>query len=195
MLYKIFWLVLNPILRIFFKIKIHGNNKLQEGRLVICANHKSNWDPIILGIAVNRQVFYFAKKELFENKLLGKLITGLGAFPVDRDAIDIHSIKKAIGILNDEKVLGIFPEGTRVNETDMSNMKEGISFIALKGKADIQPVYIETNYKFRGELNIYFRDPISIENYLSLPKKEAKRKLGQDVFNEIYYDSKEIGDK
>lgn len=190
MFYNILCSIARIVMKILFKVRIYGDNKLKDGKLIICANHQSNFDPIALATAVDRQVFFMAKKELFKNKLLGKIFAKLGVFPVDRKGADLQSIRKAIGILDDDDVLGIFPEGTRVEERDPSNMKEGVSFIALKAKADIQPVYIESDYKFRGKLNIYFRDLISIDEYLALPKKQAKIELGQDVFNEIYYNKK-----
>lgn len=56
-------------------------------------------------------------------------------------------MKYAIGLVNDNQTLGIFPEGTRVDEISRSNLKEGVSYIALKAKCDLVPIEIISSYK------------------------------------------------
>ena len=51
-----------------------------------------------------------AKKELFSHRVLGWFITKLGAFPVDREANDIHAVKTALGVLREGDKLLIFRE-------------------------------------------------------------------------------------
>lgn len=65
-MYNVLKFISNVIFRLFFRIKIHGNNKLPDGRLIICSNHISALDPIILAISTNRKISFLAKKELFK---------------------------------------------------------------------------------------------------------------------------------
>ena len=94
MFYNIIKNIAKVILKIFFSIKVHGlENIPSHGKLVLCSNHASIWDPIFISIIFPRQIFWMAKKELFDNKLLSFLINKLGGFPVDRDGSDINAVK------------------------------------------------------------------------------------------------------
>lgn len=79
----------------------------------MCSNHISNLDPPTVGILLKRKVHFMAKAELFNVPVLGPLIGKLGAFPVKRGGVSKESIKLALNILRDGKVMGIFPEGSR----------------------------------------------------------------------------------
>ncbi|SHH10834.1 1-acyl-sn-glycerol-3-phosphate acyltransferase [Thermosyntropha lipolytica DSM 11003] len=140
MFYRLAWL----IMRLFFTLlglKIEGTDKLPaKGAAIIVSNHVSNWDPIVVGIAFKRPVYFMAKAELFQNKLGRAFFTALNAFPVKRGSADRGAIRKAISILEEGKVLGIFPEGTR-NKTGASmEAQNGAAMLALKTGAPVIPV-------------------------------------------------------
>ena len=69
--------------------------------------------PPICGYALPRHVHFMAKQELFVNPISRFFCTWLGAFPLNRGAIDKVAIRHALGLLKDNKVLGIFAEGNR----------------------------------------------------------------------------------
>lgn len=186
LLYRFLKVILGALFRIAFRIRVHGINKLQKGPLMLASNHISDLDPIILAITCDRPVYFMAKKELFKYSLVSNFIKILGAFPVDRENADLKSIKHAMGLLREDKVLGIFPEGTRVKNVDIKNLKEGIGLIAIKSKVDIQPVYIETDYKLFRPINVYYRDIISINEFSNVEKKEKGRTVTKKLFNAIY---------
>lgn len=87
-----------------------------------------------------------AKKELFKNAFFSWFIKCLGAFPVDRGNTDIPSIKRAMTVVRQGKVLGIFPEGKRVNTAELGDFEQGTAMLAMKLKCPIIPVYIDGNY-------------------------------------------------
>ncbi len=174
--------------RIFHKIRIEGAENLPAfGGYVLCSNHISMRDPIVLAYAVDRQICYMGKKELFQIPILRWALPKLGAFPVDRDAIDTKAIRKGIELLQNGNVLGIFPEGTRVTTVSEKNMKNGVGFLALKGGADIVPVFIDTDYKLFGTVTLRFRKVISIDSLPEgLKKSEMTKELTKKVYQEIY---------
>ena len=118
----------------------------------------------MVAIAVPRPISFMAKKELFENKLLGKLVTSLNAFPVDREGSDLSAIRNSLKVLKEEKILGIFPEGTRVDKMDLESTKSGIGLIAIKGKAPVVPIYIDSKYRLFSKVNITIGETLSFEN-------------------------------
>ncbi|MGO4986743.1 lysophospholipid acyltransferase family protein [Gallicola sp. Sow4_E12] len=192
---KIFYWIVRNILYIVFhivyRIEIIGDNDQGTGAIMICSNHTSDLDPIILAIAYKKPIHFMAKKELFKNPVFGWLIEKAGAFPVDRGNVDLKSVKHAMGLLKSERVLGIFPEGTRVKTVDIANMKEGVSLIAAKSGADIQPVLIETNYKLFKKVRVHFRPIIKMEQFNDIPKKEKGKIITNNLFASIY-NSKEL---
>ena len=96
-------------------------------------------DPPIIAVSFFRRFCYMAKKSLFKNKLFGWLLRKIGAYPVDRDNIDIKAMKTTLEILKNEKALCLFPQGTRLNDVELSQLKNGAILFSLKTKSPILP--------------------------------------------------------
>ncbi|MDL2310925.1 1-acyl-sn-glycerol-3-phosphate acyltransferase [Peptostreptococcaceae bacterium OttesenSCG-928-C18] len=182
---NILWLVT----KIVFRVKIYGKENIDyenKSKLIICSNHISMWDPIILATTYKRQINFMSKKELFEIPVIGSIFYKVGAFPVERDKVDLKSVKQSLKILKDDKVLGIFPEGTRVKSVDFKNVKEGIGLIAIKSESNIQPVSIETDYKVFGRVKVTYKPIVKIEEFDELAKNEKNKAVTLAVYKEIY---------
>ena len=83
-------------LKLIYRIRVEGiENIPQEGRVVVCSNHSNVLDPVILAVSLKRQIFFMAKKEMFEKKIFNYIFSKLGTFPVDRDGADLSAIKHA----------------------------------------------------------------------------------------------------
>lgn len=116
MFYKIAVIVLKVLVFIIFDLEVYNRENLDniDGGLIICGNHRSMIDPVILAVSTKRQIHFMGKKELFENKFLSFLFRSLGAFPVDRKGVSLSAIKNSLNVLNKGGILGIYPEGTRI---------------------------------------------------------------------------------
>lgn len=101
---------------------------------------------------------------MFRNRILSSILYKLGTFPVDRGDTDITAIKNALKVLKSEKVLGIFPEGTRVKSFDIANAKPGVALLTVKSNATVLPVNISSNYKFFNKVKISIGKPIEFLN-------------------------------
>ena len=78
------------------------------------------------------------------------------------------------------------PEGTRTKNIDRANMKDGVSFMALKAKADIIPVEIISTFKpFRKTL-VNIHQPVKVDKYLDMKTKFAMKEMTDEVFTKIY---------
>ena len=176
-------------MRHIYRLEVHGRENIPQDseRLIICGNHKSNLDPVAISAIFERQIFWMAKKELFENKFFGGFLTKLGAFPIDREGNDLAAIKKSLKILKNEDVLGIFPEGTRVKEADYTRIKSGIALIAQKTNSRVLPVYIEGDYKPFRKTRIYFRKPVKINKEIKHSPGELEN-ISQDIMRIVYGD-------
>ena len=145
--YNLVYKILGPFFRWLFHLEVEGaENEPAEGGFLACPNHISNWDVIILAIALHRPVHFFAKAELFKVPLLKQLVSSLGAFPASRGTADIGALKKTIKLLNEGNIVGFFPQGTRHPGVDprTTEVKHGVAMIANRSGTPILPVYIET---------------------------------------------------
>lgn len=176
------------IFNIFYKIEIEGiDNIPKEGRAILCANHLSNLDPVILGIVCPRPISFMAKKELFSNKIFAKLFYSLNAFPVDRQSSDISAIRKSLEVLKEERLLGIFPEGTRITNIDINSAKPGISMIGIKSKSPIIPIFIDSKYKLFTKIKVYVGKPIYLDNYYNKKlRTEDYKEISVNILKSIY---------
>jgi 1-acyl-sn-glycerol-3-phosphate acyltransferase len=133
------WLV-HGLTEVLLKPKIVGlENVPISGALIVASNHRSYLDPPLIGSWFPRPVYWMAKQELFKYPLLGPAITALHAFPVNRDAADIGSIKRALRILQNGGAVGIFPEGTR-NVSGEAKAKSGAVVLASTARCPLVPV-------------------------------------------------------
>ncbi|WP_138159759.1 lysophospholipid acyltransferase family protein [Peptoniphilus catoniae] len=186
MLYKIFRFIGLIFIKLLFRVELVGKENFpKEGPIIVAPNHKSNFDPIFVSCLIKTQIHWMAKKELYRSKILGYIVDLMGAFPVDRQATDIKAIKKAMGILKEKKVLGIFPEGTRVKNQDFSNPKSGVALIGHRTKSKIVPIYIDGNYKLFRKMRLVIRKPIDLSQTPKLNQKDYDD-LALKILKSIY---------
>lgn len=179
MFYSFILSIVRFLLKIVYRVKVYGiGNEPLDGNLMICSNHANNLDPIFVSMVIERQIRWMGKKELFKNKILAWFFRKLGVFPINRGETDITAIKTALRILKSEGSLGLFPEGTRVKNVDLDNVKSGAGMLAVKSKANILPVYIESTYKFFSRVNIYIGEPLDMSDYYN-------RKLSSKEYEEV----------
>ena len=142
-LYDFCYLTFPWLFKIWLRWEVLGQENIPaEGPVVLASNHLSLLDPPVLGAAATRPVNFMAKSELFRPACFGALIRKLGAFPVRRGAMDRDAIKTGLKILKDNKVLAVFPEGTRSKTGELGRAGGGAFMMAVKMKAAIVPAYI-----------------------------------------------------
>lgn len=145
--------LLAGLIRKLWRIKVVGAENEREGvPYLICANHQSMLDAVMLGAAIKHNPKYMAKAELFKVPLVGSLVKALGAYPVDRKSSDVAAIKKTINLLKEGESITMFPQGTRHRGVSPKNskIKFGCAMIAQKADVAVLPVFIKVKgYKVR----------------------------------------------
>jgi 1-acyl-sn-glycerol-3-phosphate acyltransferase len=129
-------------------------------------------DPVLISIAFprpDRRVRWMAWDMLFHVPVLGFLIRRLGAFPVVPDKADGAALRRAVGILRDGGIVGIFPEAGRTPTGKFQSVKPGFALIAARSGASVVPVVIRGSFKAwpmhellpgPGRIRVYFLPPI-----------------------------------
>lgn len=184
------------ILKIFWQMKVEGfENIPKKGAVIIASNHVSYLDPAVLVASLNRKIYFIAKKEVFKNTFVSFILKKMNAFSVDRENVDIVAFKKTINILREEKILGIFPEGTRSSNGELQELKLGVIKIAMKTGVPILPVGISGTHKIypRGiKFPVLFKHKIivkygALQNFNKIKsrnkiyQKEELKLLGQKI--------------
>lgn len=110
------------------------------GPVIFAVNHSHNIDgPMVIGVAP-RPSHFLVKKEAFVGPL-GPFMTRVGQIKVDRDTTDRTAITRALGVLDNGGVLGIFPEGSR-GEGDFAALRAGLAYFAVRSGAPVVPVAV-----------------------------------------------------
>ncbi len=134
------------LIRKLWRIQVIGAENERTGvPYLICSNHQSMLDPVLLGAAIEHNPRYMAKAELMKIPLLKQLITALGAYSVDRGGSDVMAIKKTIAMLKDGESIIMFPQGTRHPGVDpkTTKVKFGCSMIASRADVPVLPIFIQ----------------------------------------------------
>jgi 1-acyl-sn-glycerol-3-phosphate acyltransferase len=142
-LFRMIQILLMSIFALLYRVKRIDFDKIpRKGKLILCSNHISYLDPVIIAAYAPRCIYFMAKKELYNNRFLGSLVSFLNAFPVNRRTLDRRTISTSFDILKDGNVLGLFPEGTRSTDGILRKGKKGMGFIAAHSKTPVVPVAI-----------------------------------------------------
>lgn len=141
-LYHLFkWSVVSPMLHFYFQGKVYGTQNVPpQGRLIVVANHASDFDPPIVSCCVRRPVSYMAKEELFQVPVLSQAIRLYGAYPVKRGSADRSAIRSALAQLEAGWAVGVFLQGTRTADARIPDPKLGAALLAAKSQAPLLPV-------------------------------------------------------
>lgn len=150
---------LNPI----YRFDVEGRENFpKSGGVLVCSNHINALDPPVIGILAPRPVHFMAKQELFEAPILKHLLPHLNAFPVKRGMSDREAMRKAINLLKEGHVVGLFPEGTRSKDGQLKPGLAGAGFFALRGEADVIPAAIIGPYKPFKRLKVVYGKPMDM---------------------------------
>ncbi len=147
--YNFISITCSSLVKFLFRIKVEGlENEPTEGGAVVCSNHLSFWDAAIVGAVLNRQVRFFAKKEVFSTPILRHFAKAMGAFPVDRKSPASAALasRHTVNLVGEGELVGMFPQGTRHGGENPvgTPIKNGIGQIVYRSKTTVLPICIQT---------------------------------------------------
>ena len=172
-----------------YQVQYHGLEHF-EGvqQCLICPNHSNIFDPFFI-YPVSNHLYIMAKAELFEYKLLAKILKHYHVFPVDRTKKDPKSLFYSLEIFktNKPRQLLIFPEGGVLKTEDEigKKVRNGATFIAAQVGVPIIPVYITRRPKLFSKIDVVFGKPFYVEKELLKDKQKLKNK-SKELIDKIY---------
>ncbi len=100
------------LVRAMYRLEVVGAERLPiTGPVVFAPNHDSLLDGIVLGAAISRELRFLAKAELWQSRLLGWMLDGLGAIGITRGCGDHLALARMRQALNAGQAVAIFPQG------------------------------------------------------------------------------------
>lgn len=161
----LFYKIIRPIITILFKLIykpeiINSDYIPKEGKIILAGNHTHNLDCVLLLSSTKRQIHFLAKDEL--NKGIKKIIfKNLGIIPVNRRIKDKSVIPTSKKYLDNNLVVGIFPEGTTEKNCGyLLPFKIGAVKLSKETDTFIIPFKISGEYiPFNKNLKIEFSKP------------------------------------
>ena len=181
------------ITKLVFRIRVYGREHVPKtGGFILASNHISWYDPPIVGSWCGREVYFFAKRELFKNKFFGWLISRTNAFPVKRGTIDREALAMAQKVIADGFGLVFFPEGTRSMKEGFLDPKPGVGLLSTDAECQIVPCYVHGSNRlknvFRGRdrMTVKYGEPIPAEWVKSITKeKSGYQTVAEEIMRRI----------
>lgn len=180
-----------------YRVRAHQLGKFPvEGGVLICSNHQSNLDPILIGVVSPRFPNYLGKKTLFNFPPLGWLLRKLDTIPIDRSSSGIAGMKETLRRLKRDESVVIFPEGQRCFDGELQPLMNGFVALAKRTGVPIAPMGIDgafqgwprgTKLPRLGTIDVVFGDPILKSEYKDLEDEALVQLLHdrmQTCFNE-----------
>lgn len=145
--YLLKYVLLGPLLRLFFRPRIEGlDNVPAEGPAIVAGNHLSFSDHFLMPAMLKRRITFLAKAEYFtgegvKGRLTAFFFRSAGQIPVDRSGKEAGqaAIREGLGVLAKGELLGIYPEGTRSHDGRLYKGKVGVAVMALRAGVPVVP--------------------------------------------------------
>jgi 1-acyl-sn-glycerol-3-phosphate acyltransferase len=136
----------------FFRGDIEGGENLpNRGPFLLAANHQSHLDPPFVGAPVPHEIAFFARKTLWKPGIAAWWLDAIEAIPVDRDGgSDVKAMKRVFGALKADRVVILFPEGTRSPDGKLQPPKPGIGMLACRAGVPVVPARIFGSFEAFG---------------------------------------------
>lgn len=178
----ILYRILRPLDKVFmslYRVEYIGIENIKKtGPIILAGNHTSYLDPLLLMSSTSRTIHFLSKIELCKG-FKRHFFNNMGIIPVDRSRSNPEAIKTANTYLNNNKVIGIFPEGTinRTNDIIMP-FKKGAVKMAKETNSYIIPFSITGKYKlFRKSVKICFDRPYKITGSIEAENQRLEKKV------------------
>ncbi len=188
-LYKVLRPFIKFIIYFIYRPKVIDKDNIpKEGRIVLAGNHTNNLDSLLL-ISTTKRCIHFLAKDSLSKGIKKILFNNMGIIPVNRKIHDKEALNASKKILNNDGVIGIFPEGT-INRTEeiILPFKIGAVKMAFDTKSPIVIFTITGKYRpFKNNLTIKFEKPYKISN---IDLDEENKILMEKIKNELNHSKK-----
>jgi 1-acyl-sn-glycerol-3-phosphate acyltransferase len=187
------WPIHRLFMRLYFRVEVVGRGRIPaKGPVILAPTHRSRWDTLALACATNRTLRFMASHDEFVG-VQGWFMRHLGAFAINTRRPTPGAMRHCRELIEAGQLLVIFPEGTLYYypPDQVHPLKPGTAWLALDCQercpsSPLTIVPVRLNYgdrilRFRSRIRVVVQEPIRLDAYLGLPRKEAIRTLTADL--------------
>jgi 1-acyl-sn-glycerol-3-phosphate acyltransferase len=182
--YRVLAWLSRPIVRVIFRPRVNGREHVPQGGFVLSANHLSGFDVVALGYPLSRRwLRHMAKPQLFERRLIGPLVTLLGAFPAEGG----EAVETAADLVRAGYPVVIMPEGARRRPGRVHPPRTGAARAALAAGAPLVPAALRGTDRVRrlGRWEITFGPAIVLDDLAADDQHAAAREATERLWTAI----------
>lgn len=168
---------------LYFRVRVTGvENCPPRGALIVIANHRSGFDPPMVGAMLRRPVHFMTKVELWSYPLLPLVFKYVNAYPVRRGHVDRQAIRHSLEILHRGEIIVLFPEGHRTETGELQEARSGVVYLAQKTGCQVLPIGISGRYEFRRTIRYVIGEPFRLDPGLD---RKSAQSLVMDKIGEL----------
>ena len=189
--YSVIRLTLGSLVRLIWVKKVEGiKNIPKTGAVIVAFNHQSFFDFLCFISVSPRKIHFLAAEKFFSNPFWYPLVKLTGQIKVERKSHDKEDLHKTIyEHLAHNKMIGIFPEGTRSpHEKEMLYAFTGVAKFAIRGEVPVLPVGIKGTYEVmaKHDKKPHFKKIVTINiGKLMYFTEYSKSKMNEKTFRTI----------
>ena len=191
--------VLRPLVRHLYRVEVEGLHHVPlDAPAIISPNHRSFFDSPLVMTMAPRPVVFLGKAEYMDSRRTKYLFPACGMVPIKRDAkkASMAALETAAELLDDGRLVGIYPEGTRSRDGYLHRGHSGVAHLAMLtgapiipvgiiGSEDVQPIGAAVPRPFRGTVRLRFGEPIDPARYRYGGSRRKRQQLLDDVMASI----------
>jgi 1-acyl-sn-glycerol-3-phosphate acyltransferase len=133
----------------WFDLRVEGLEHLPErGPYIVAANHHNYLDGVVLAVALPRPIAFLVMPRVWRATPLHPLLhRQLGSILLNLQRPDVGALRRALRALDQERVVGIFPEGPFSVQGRLERGQPGVGLLALRAGAPVVPAGIRGTYQ------------------------------------------------
>ena len=202
MTYWLLKLVLTPVLRFLFRVRVEGLEHVpRQGGAILASNHVSFCDSVFLPLVLRRRITFVAKAEYFEDRKTAWIFRALGQIPIKREggSASQRALESAREVLERGELFGIYPEGTRSPDGRLYKGHTGVARLALQAKVPVLAVAMigtreaqpigQVKPNFFTPITIRFSKPMVFDRYYD---READPLVLRSITDEVMFELREL---
>jgi 1-acyl-sn-glycerol-3-phosphate acyltransferase len=189
--YRVLRLIARMLCVLWFRIRVEGRHHVpSQGGGMLLSTHQSGLDPILVGLACNRNLNFLARSTLFKNPAFSFFLKIVDSIEIDRERGGLSGLREMLSRLRSGKVVLLFPEGTRTDDGAIGVVKPGFFPIAKRSDVPLIPVAIVGAFEcmpkgskwiFPKPIAVVFGKPIPPEDYRNWSEEQAVRAVAASL--------------
>jgi 1-acyl-sn-glycerol-3-phosphate acyltransferase len=142
--------------RVYHRLTVRSPCRVpRSGPAIIVCNHISGLDPVLVQSACARPIHWMMAAEYYDRPGLGWIFRTMEIIPVQRSGRDLQAMRQAMRVLDQGKVVGVFPEGRISPTPDLLPFQPGVTMLAMHSGAAVHPARIEGSQRGKSMIEAY----------------------------------------